>query len=200
MFLGANGTGKTAVLGVLRNIQDLIVRGRRIDEVFPVRDLSIWQTGKHQRFELDACVDEQSYRYRLTVEHDPERGKMRIAEEALEHEGRPIFELNMGEAQLYDDEYVAVPSTFPFDWTLSGVGTLYERPNNQKLTRFKKEIASYIIVSFCPPVITPESRSEDEFLDPLMDNFVGWFCHYSQQDMGSIGTAIRGTQESLPEI
>ena len=104
----------------------------------------------------------------------------------------------MGEAQLYDDNYVPVPNTFPFDWTLSGIGTLRERPNNRKLTRFKKEIGNYIIVSSCPPLIEPETRSADEFLEPLMENFVGWFNRYSQENMGSIEALFKALRESLP--
>ena len=198
VFLGANGTGKTSVLEVLRKIQDLISRGRRIEQVFPARDLSLGQDRNTQRFSIEACIDHQFYRYELTVEHDLDLGKMRISKEVLEHDGRPIFELRMGEAQLYDDDYVPVTNTFPFDWTLSGIGTLYERPNNRKLTRFKKEIAKYMIVSPCPPVIEPETRSTDEFLEPLMENFVGWFNRYSHENMGSIEGLFRALRESLP--
>jgi len=198
VFLGANGTGKTSVLEVLRKIQDLIARGRRVGEAFPVRDLSLGQDRNTQRFGIETFIERQSYRYELTVEHDRNHGKMRISKEVLEHDGRPIFELKMGEAQLYDDNYVPVPNTFPFDWTLSGVGTLYERPNNRKLTRFKKEIENYIIVSSCPPVIEPETRSADEFLEPLMKNFVGWFNRYAQENMGSIEGLFKTLRESLP--
>lgn len=198
VFLGANGTGKTSVLEVLRKIQDLVARGRRVEEVFPARDLSLGQDRNTQHFSIEACIDGQSYRYELTVEHDRTLDKMRISQEILQHDGRPIFELRMGEAQLYDDDYVPVANTFPFDWTLSGIGTLYERPNNRKLTRFKKEIAKYIIVSSCPPVIEPETRSADDFLQPLMAKFVGWFNRYSQENMGSIEGLFKALRESLP--
>ena len=38
VLLGS-GTGKTSVLNVLSNIQNLVVRGARVEEVFPARDL-----------------------------------------------------------------------------------------------------------------------------------------------------------------
>ena len=41
VFLGANGTGKTSVLEVLRKIQDLISRGRRIEQVFRHETLAL---------------------------------------------------------------------------------------------------------------------------------------------------------------
>ena len=48
VFLGANGTGKTSVLTVLRKIQNLVARGDRIDRVFPARDLTLSRNRKEQ--------------------------------------------------------------------------------------------------------------------------------------------------------
>lgn len=197
VFLGANGTGKTSVLTVLRKIQDLVVRGGRIDDVFPARDLAIGQLRKEQNFELDVGVDEHTYRYGLTIDHDPDRNRMRIIKETLEHDGRTIFEFDNGIAQLYHDDYTEGPS-YPFDWTLSGIGALNKRPDNRTLTRFKEELGNYVIVGVCPPMLIAETRTEDEFLDPLMENFVGWYRHYSQENMGSIETLFTALRDSLP--
>ncbi len=73
-------------------------------------------------------------------------------------------------AQLYHDDFDKGPA-YPFDWSQSGVGVLNERADNRKLTRFKREIASFVVTSPCPPLFHPETRTEDEFLDPLMKNF-----------------------------
>ena len=63
-----------------------------------------------QRFEIETCLDDETYGYSLTVQHDLSLGKMRVWEETLEHEGRPIFEFKHGEAQLYHDDYVKGPA------------------------------------------------------------------------------------------
>ena len=78
--------------------------------------------------------------------------------------------------------------------------SLNERPDNQKLTQFKKEIANYVIVGLCPPVIKPETSSSERFIEPLMENFVGWFHRYSQENMGSIGGLFEALRESLPDF
>ena len=199
VFLGANGTGKTSVFTVLRKIQGLVVHGDRVDDLFAARDLALGQNLKEQRFELDVSTDEHTYRYGLTIEHDRDRNKMRISRETLEHDGRPIFEFDNGIAQLYHDDYTEGPS-YPFDWTLSGIGALYERNDNRKLTQFKKEIGNYVIVGVNPPVFRAETRTEDDFLDPLMENFVSWYRHYSQENMGSIGTLFAALGDSLPSF
>ena len=197
VLLGSNGTGKTSVLEVLRKIQELVARGRRIDEIFSARDLTWGENRNEQRFEIDADVDQHTYRYGLTVEHDPDRRRVRISKETLEHDGRPIFEFDDGHAQLYRDDYTEGPG-FPFDWTLSGIGMLHDRPGNRKLTQFKKELVNYIIVGICPPLFQSETRTEDEFLDLMMENFVGWYRHYSQENMGSVGKLFDELRAALP--
>ena len=197
VFLGRNGTGKTSVLNVLRNIQNLVVRGSKVDTVFPARDISLYGQRNEQRFEIETRINEETYRYSLIVQHDPSRSKMRVEEEVLEHDGNPIFEFKNGDAQLYRDDYSKGPS-YPFDWSQSGIGFLNERIDNKKLTQFKKEIANYIIVSCCPPIMSAETRTEDEFSEPLMQNFVGWYRRAAQENMRSIVSLFETLREALP--
>ena len=197
VFLGPNGSGKTSVLNVLSGIQKLLVRGAKIDEAFSARDLSLAQARNEQRFELDVELDGHVYRYVLGIEHDRERRRMRIGEEVLEQDGKPLFAFRNGTAQLYHDDFNSGPS-YPFDWSQSGVGVLNERHDNRKLTRFKKEIASFVIASPCPPLFEPETRAEDEFFEPLMQNFVGWYRHAAQENMGSIAKLFTVLGEALP--
>ena len=199
VFLGANGTGKTSVLHVLRSIQNLIARGSKVDEAFPARDLSLTQDREEQRFEIETRADDDTYKYSLVVEHDVSRRKMRIIHETLEHDGNPIFEFKMGEAQLYHDDYKKGPA-YPFDWAQSGIGFLNARPDNQKLTRFKQDVANYIIVGPCPPLMEPETRTEDEFLDPWMRNFAGWYRRSVQENMGSVVALFDALRAALPDF
>lgn len=99
VFLGRNGTGKTSVLNVLRNIQSLIVQGSKVDAVFPAWDISLNSQRTEQRFEIETRIAEETYRYSLVVEHDLSRGMMRVGEETLEHDGNPIFEFKNGNAR-----------------------------------------------------------------------------------------------------
>ena len=197
LLLGANGSGKTSVLDALRKLQALIAHGSKIEDVFPAKDLSMNQDRGEQRFELEMQLGEQSYRYALMIDHDRDRARMRIGDELLEHDGRPLFRFRNGTAQLYHDDYAEGPS-YPFDWTLSGIGLLNERSDNQKLTRFKKEIANFIIASPCPPIIESETRTEDDALAPLMQNFPGWYRHMAQENMGSLIDLFSELRKALP--
>ena len=197
VLLGPNGSGKTSVLEVLRRTQALVARGARIEEAFPASDLSLTQVSGDQHFELDLQTDGGSYHYVLRIQHDPGRRRMRIGLETLAHDGNPIFEFQGGTAQLYHDDYAKGPE-YPFDWSRSGIGALNERPDNLRLTRFRHAIADFIVASPCPPLFEPETRSEDEFLEPLMQNFVGWYRHAAQENMGAIAGLFEALGEALP--
>lgn len=197
IFLGSNGSGKTSVLDALRRIQALIARDARIDEVFPVTDLGLSQNDSRQRFELDLEAGGNVFQYQLEIEHHADRRRMKIIGETLRHADKPIFVFRDGTAHLYRDDYTRGP-VYPFDWSRSGVGSFNERPDNRTLTCFKHEVARLIIASPCPPLFRSETRSEDEFLEPLMQNFVGWYRRAAQEDMGGIARMFAALGEVLP--
>lgn len=197
VLLGPNGTGKTSVLRALLRIQKLIARGATVEELFPTRDLSLTQDRNEQRFELDLLLDEECYRYRLEIGHERDRRRARIDSESLHHDEKPIFAFERGTAQLYHDDYTKGPA-YPFDWSRSGIGVLNERSDNRKLTKFRRAMASLVIAGPCPPLFEPEARSEDEFLDPLLRNFVGWYRHTAQENMRAISELFDKLSDALP--
>ena len=197
LFLGPNGSGKTSVLDALRRLQAVIARDARVDAVFPADDLSFSLNRDHQRFELSLETDAGPYEYALSIEHHADRQRMKIFEELLLHDGRPIYVFANGFAQLYHDDYTEGPKV-PFDWSRSGVGGLNARRDNTRLTRFKQEIARFVIASPCPPVFAPETRGEDQYLDRLMENFVGWYRYAAQEDMRGIAKLFPALAEALP--
>ncbi len=197
VLLGVNGTGKTSALDVLRKVRNLVVLGLKVDQVFPARDMSTNQRRNAQRFELDTQSEKDHYAYELNIEHTEWRDKMRVVHETLRHNDHCVFEFNEGDAQLYRDDYTKGPLV-PFDWSQSGVGFLTERPDNRKVGQFKKDLANVVIASPCPPVMEAESRTEEDFLNPLMSNFVGWYRRAAQENMGAIGPLFEALRAVLP--
>ena len=204
IFLGPNGSGKTAVFDALRKIQNLTVRGARIEDEFPPRDLSCLRSGNQvQQFELEIHVDQDIYEYMLKMEHNPDRNRMWIDQEVLTHNKKPLFVFEKGIARLYRDDY-GRESSYQFDLTRSGIGFLHAHSDNKKLTRFKTELTNTIIVSPCPPLFMSESstvvRTDGAFFDPLMRNFVEWYWSVSQKNIGSVIRLFKELKEVLPSF
>ncbi len=197
ILLGANGTGKTSVLGVLRRIQDFIVHGLTASDTFATRHVSIGREEALQRFEIDMSVDGANYRYSLAIEHDRIPGGALIDEETLFCDGRPLLECRFGESQLYHDDYEK-GSDYPIGATRSVLSILSERPDIQKIFRFKKEVANCIFVRPFPPLFRSESRTEDEFIHRSMSNFVDWYRHATQENMGAVPRLFAELANVLP--
>ena len=211
VFLGSNGTGKSSVFDVLLKIQSLVYRGRKVDEVFRRRDLSQLYAGNHQdsagahedggvrqKIELDLDIAGHSYHYRLSIGHREPR-LMRIDEEVLLCDERPLFEFRIGDAQLYRDDGSQGPK-YPFDWTQSGLAALHERHDNKKLSRFKRELAMWTIVRPCPPIFEEEARTEDELLTEAMTNFVAWYRRVSPERLGAAVDLLGDLRDVLPSF
>lgn len=199
LLLGTNGTGKTSVFDVLRRLQDFIIGDARVQDVFPNSELTRWQSRKLQRFEFEISAKSDVYVYVLVIEHDSGMRRMRVFEETLDLNGKPLFACKEGMAQLYRDDHSEGPQ-YPFDWTLSAVGALHERPDNQKLTRFKHELAKLIIVRPIPALMESESRGEQERLSHRLENFASWYRHLAQEHMGAMGTLLQELKEILPNF
>ena len=197
ILLGPNGSGKTSVLRALHAIQALVSRGVKLSEVFSTKDLTQFQNREFQHFELDLTLDEVTYRYVLVVEHDSVHHLMRVHEEHLFQNDRPIYGYKVGEVQLYLDDYSLGP-TFPFEWSRSGVAGMPVTHEFRKLTRFKKAIADFIIVRPCPPLFESEAKNEDEFLEPLMQNFANWYRHAAQENMGENFELFQILEKAIP--
>ena len=202
IFLGHNGSGKTSVFDALRKIQNLIVRGSRIEDEFPQRDLSCLRSDNQvQQFELEMVVDQEIYEYMLKMEHNLDRNRMWIVQEILRHNKKPLFVFEKGIARLYRDDY-GRESSYQFDPARSGIGFLHAHPDNRRLTRFKTELTNAKIVSPCPPLFKSETktvtRAEGAFFDPMMQNFVEWYWSVSQKNIGSVVRLFKELKEVLP--
>ena len=202
IFLGPNGSGKTSVFDALRKIQNLTVRGARIEDEFPQRDLSCLRSDNQvQQFELEIVVDQENYEYMLKMKHNLDRNSMWIDQEILSHNKKPLFVHEKGITRLYRDDY-GRESSYQFDLTRSGIGFLHAHPDNNKLTRFKTELTNTIIVSPCPPLFKSETstdtRTESAFFEPLMQNFVEWYWSVAQQDIGSVVRLFEELKQVLP--
>ncbi|MEO6862520.1 MAG: AAA family ATPase [Microcoleus sp.] len=202
LFMGSNGSGKTTVFDVLRKLQIFILgeqallRDYRVVDLFKNKDLTRWQKSEIQKFELDIQGNGGVYQYILEIQHQGELEPPRMRLESLTFDEQPLFNFwvdagdrgkPVGQARIYNDDANREGAFLPFfDGSRSGVGFIYERPENQKLTWFKKRIANFCIVQINPFVMESESRQEASLPNWDMSNYAAWYSYLSQESQGKI--------------
>ena len=100
LWLGDNGSGKTTVLDALRCIQRLI-RGDHIDDIFQKNSLTRWDTRLEQTIGFSLLIDDERYKYEITIEYSCQENKRRICREKLVWEESVFFSFDGKDAHLY---------------------------------------------------------------------------------------------------
>lgn len=214
LFLGSNGSGKTTVFEVLRKLQTFILgeqafqQDYRVLDLFANKDLTRWQKSDIQKFELDIQGNGGLYKYTLEIQHQGEFEPPRMRLESLNFDEQPLFDFwvdaadkgkSVGQAKLYNDDPNREGAYLPFfDGSRSGIGFIYERPDNQKLTWFKKRIANFFIVQINPFVMGSESRNEASLPNWDMSNYAAWYSYLSQESQGKILKLTLELQKIIP--
>lgn len=175
-LVGPNGGGKTSVFEVLRSLSGLLNAGELAESVFPRWSASRWDKRSTQHFELEVEHEGQPYRYELVVGHDDDSARTYIQEEQLSAAGDLLYRVNKGVVELYGDDVQATPrTTFPFVGTRSFLPLLESRPDNQRISAFKKWMSGVLLFALNPWAIEAVSQNEGNSIAIDGKNFVSWY-------------------------
>ena len=198
ILLGENGTGKSTVFEILRKIQLFIGGIAKVDQLFSFQDRCRWQTLSTQTFEFDftAVNGRGLYHYILVIEHTKDGEKAKVKEEKLSLNGKPLFGFEDGVIQLYNDAFQPGPK-FPFDWSQSGLATIYSRQDNVLLTQFKQQVAQMVIAQIIPSMMQSDASEKGELLPAKnLENYVSWYRTISQ-DQGLVNRLTQTLRQVL---
>ena len=180
LLMGVNGAGKSSVLDVVVAVRKLLSDGIRVNDpdAFPPGSLTRWQTGREQVVSLRVALKEDTYEYRLEVEHDKPENSMkperaRILLERLSVDDRPLFEFESGTVRLYNDKHEPGP-VFTQDWSESQLARVVPGSSNTRLTKFLDFMRKVIVCSLIPPIFSAEAIREDAMLSRDGANFANW--------------------------
>ena len=198
LLLGANGSGKTAVLDVIYGLRKLLSAEAKItDEVaFHPATLTRWQTDPKQVFEIDVEVGAESFRYRMEIEHADDGRHSRVAWESLRAGPTTLFECEMGDVRLYRDDGSEGP-TFKTDWTESALARVVAQPINTRLTAFKEAMRATVVCNIRPALLRAESTREDRLLARHAENFVDWYRHAVQENPASSVAHVEAVRDLI---
>lgn len=194
LFLGPNGTGKSALFDVLRKLQSFVSGEGKVNAIFNADDCTCWQTSPIQSLELEIAGNEGIYKYELSIEHDREKNQAFVRQERLYFDKQPLLKFESGEVTLYH-ENGNILQQFSLNGVQSVLPLLNSRSETIKLNGFKERIDRFIIVQINPTLMVDNSEGEETHLSPSMENFVSCYRYLSQNQ----GKIIQLTHE-LKEI
>lgn len=108
LLLGANGSGKTSLLEVLRRLKSFVAGD---SNRFTQSTRTRWLSSSTQVFELDATLSSKIFRYRLELGYAEVTREQTVILERLSVNGSKVFELAEGKIRFFPStgESVAVP-------------------------------------------------------------------------------------------
>ena len=199
LLLGANGSGKSSVLDVIVAVRKLLSDGVGVTdkEVFPLSSLTRWQTRRVQVVSLRVALDEDTFDYRLEVEHDNRvKERARIQLERLSVDDRPLFEFESGTVRWYRDDHSPGP-VFPQDWAESQLARVVPGDDNKRLMKFLDFMRKVIVCNLVPPLFRAESTREDVFLSRDGANFADWYRSMMQEQAHLVGPFTEALREVI---
>jgi predicted ATPase len=207
LLVGSNGAGKTSLWQALASLQDLIVRGTDVAELFPTRSLTRWLAhAGAQRFVIEVERGASTYIYTLELQHDAARLTPSIHGEELRVGDHVLYENRGGEVRIHGDTPDAdgKPRTvFPFGRKRSFLPDIEARPDNTHLMAFRAAVADLWLMKHSPAQLAPTSAEEGGWLERDGSNFSSWFRGVlaERPEVGSLlNEALRPTLPGLQRI
>ncbi len=176
LLLGLNGSGKTTLFDVLALLRDFSAWGVQGDPMLAGFTRTRWQDVPTQTFEIDASGNGGLYTFRLVVDAWGNPARPRVVTEEVLFSGKPIFRFANGEVQLFNDRHEA-KVRYHFDWHRSALATITERPENTKLSWFKRWLSSLWFISPDPHQMQPLADKEAPGPTKNLSNFASWYRH-----------------------
>lgn len=195
VLVGSNGAGKSALFEVLCLVQDLVVHGKRLEDVGFPSTLTVWQKETEQSIELDIESDGEQFSYRLGCKKD--NGSSTLNEQ-LSSDGNLIYRSGEGGVELFGDHPSSAPrARIPFSSRTSFLASLEPRHDNQRITKFKKYIEFIWCMKPDPLRLGGAAVSEALWLNRDLTNFASWYRTQVQEEPDAIAALRQDLQRAL---
>ena len=202
LLIGKNGVGKSTV-GFALEILQRIARGvNRVDDLVKPKDLARGRTDVPMRFEIEVKLGGQIYEYLIAFDFPPGFKELRVLEERLIADGKPVFTRKEAQVRLAKPD-LEREAEFLIDWHRAALPIVQERTVTDPLFIFRQWLARIVILRPIPSLI--EGSSVQETLQPNTDvtNFGAWFSGllgYAPAAYGKIDDYLKQVMPDLKDI
>jgi predicted ATPase len=174
LLIGKNGAGKTTV-GLALEILQKIARGtNRVGELVKLKDLARGRADVPVRFEIEVELQARTYGYAIALEFPEGFKELRVLEEKLTADGRPVYSREAAQVHLARTGQER-EANFRIDWHLVALPIIQQQSASDPLFLFKQWLARMLILRPTPSLILGDSKEETLEPNPQVTNFGAWF-------------------------
>jgi hypothetical protein len=176
-------------------VQDLVVEGKRVEELGFPSTLTVWTGEPEQTIEIDVEAEGEVFRYRVTCRI--ERGSSFVSEELAGSDG-VLYRSGPGGVEIFGDKPSSSPRTkIPFLPRTSFLASLEPRPDNQRIMRFRNYVSSLWSLKPDPLRLGGAAGSETQWLERNLTNFASWYRTRVQEDPDAVVALREDLQRAL---
>jgi predicted ATPase len=193
LLLGANGSGKSSLLQVLRMLKEFI---EDRDNPFTQSSRTRWLSRPLQVFEIEALLDERTFEYRTEIRYSPDSKIPSVSLERLKVSGELIFELSNGIIRFYSK--TGAPPT-ELRWEANESALHFAQFSNEQVRRF----VDWLRTVHCFQIDAYEGKM-DETADTVrkvpdfeLEYLAEWYLHCLQEDLEGVSSFRSSLQEVL---
>lgn len=200
LLIGKNGSGKSTIGAALEVLQKIARGTNRVGELLKPQDLTRGRTDVPVRFEVEVELAAKIYNYALAFELPDGFRELRVAEERLSVDGRPVFTREIAEVRLAKTGK-ETEARFSIDWHLVALPIVQHRSESDPIFIFRRWLATMLILRPIPSVVDGYSESETLEPDPGVANLGAWFSGVLLSGGLSASTKIlQYLREVMPDL
>lgn len=174
LLLGANGSGKSAILDVIESVRSFVVEGTKVNQFAPFSTLTRWDTRQEQRIALAVALGNFSYHYEVVVQQRGRPNSATVLSETVSEGGAPLFQFEAGSrAVLYDDAHNEL-STMSLQGDRSPLGVIQDPSRSSKMYFFREWLANNQLVQPEPHRMLARSDGVADRILPSLRDFADW--------------------------
>jgi len=199
LLIGGNGSGKSTV-GFALEILQKIARGENsVDKLVKSKDLSRGRAEVPMRLEIEVEFDGSLYEYTLAFELPAGFKALRVRDENLKIDGKPIYSRQFAEIHLHKSGS-RPDATFGLDWHYVALPIIQLHSSADKLSAFKQLIARSLIFRPVPVLISGESNKELLEPDTFVSNFGDWFFGITRYAPAAYSQISKYLKQVMPDF
>jgi predicted ATPase len=181
LLIGKNGSGKTTVRLALEILQRIARGTNRVGNLVGTKDFTRGRTDVPIRFEIEVELNASVYEYAIAFELPEGFKELRVLEEKLAVDGKPIYtraqaqvHLSRRQGAITAADYMK-EAQFLIDWHLVALPIVQEQSQKEPLPIFKRWLARMLILGPVPSLIKGDSNQETLQPNVQVTDFAAWW-------------------------